>query len=69
MGMHLAIWEQLNTDRPAGIRDEHLRLIKKSNEHNAEHQMMECLGVILWQAQQNGELPDEKLYLEGIRSL
>jgi len=69
MGMHLAVWEQLNTDRPAGIREQHLRLIKKSNEHNAEHQMMECLGVILWQAQRDNELPDEQKYLEAIRSL
>lgn len=69
MGMHLAIWEQIATNRPAGIRDEHLRLIKASNEHQAEHQMMECLGIALWEAQRNEVPPDENKYLEAIKNI
>lgn len=69
MGMHLAIWEQISTDRPSGIREEHLRLIKASNEHQAEHQMMECLGIALWEAQRSGIAPDENKYLEAIRKI
>lgn len=69
MGMHLAVWEQIATNRPDGIRDEHLRLIKLSNEHQAEHQMMEILGIILWEAQRDNVPPDENKYLESIRKI
>ncbi len=44
MGLHLAIRDQVSTNRPAGIRDVYQRLtLKTGNEHDAEHQMLECL--------------------------
>ncbi|MDQ3185220.1 MAG: DUF1841 family protein, partial [Pseudomonadota bacterium] len=45
MSMHIAIKEQLSIDQPPGIRKRFERLLKTiSNEHDAMHQVMECLG-------------------------
>ncbi len=47
MGMHIAIGEQLSIDQPAGIRKRFERLLKLTgNEHDAAHQVMECLALI-----------------------
>lgn len=70
MGMHLGIREQVATDRPPGIADLNRRLILRSGDpHQAEHQIMECLGLMLWEAQRTGQNPDEQQYLESIRKL
>lgn len=68
MGMHLALREQTMTDRPPGIRALYLELARKfGGDHEAEHQMMECLGEILWTAQRSGGVPDTDKYLECVR--
>jgi hypothetical protein len=70
MGMHLAIGEQVSTDRPAGIRVIHAVLSQQlGDSHAAEHRMMECLGEALWNAQRAGLPPDESAYLEALRRL
>lgn len=70
MGMHLAIREQVSTNRPAGIRDVHARLAAKHGDrHEAEHAMLECLGEALWRAQRDGTAPDELAYLESLKRL
>ena len=70
MGMHITLAEQLGADRPAGIRAAHQRVLKRYTDHHAaEHAMMECLGVALWEAQRSGVAPDEKRYLECLRKL
>ena len=70
MGMHLAIREQVGTDRPAGIQAVHAALAQKLGDaHAAEHRMIECLGEALWQAQRAGTAPDEAGYLEAVRRL
>ncbi len=64
LGMHIAIHEQLGTDRPAGILGVYQQLCRKAGDsHEAEHQMMDCLGETLWEAQRNGREPDEQAYL------
>lgn len=64
MSMHIAIGEQVSTDRPAGIRECYHRLIEKiGRAHEAEHEMMECLAESLWQAQREQRMPDEITYL------
>lgn len=68
MGMHLAIREQLATNRPAGIRDCYQGLcLKQGSDHEAEHEMMECLGEAMWNAQRSGSMPDEQAYLDCLR--
>ncbi len=70
MAMHIAIHEQVSTDRPAGIRDLYQRIgLKMKNPHEVEHAMMECLGEMLWQAQRSGTPPDEQAYLEKLKRL
>jgi hypothetical protein len=70
MGLHLAIHEQVGTDRPAGIRAIHARLAARSGSaHDAEHQMIEILATALWEAQRAGRAPDEAAYLERLQRL
>jgi hypothetical protein len=70
MGLHLAIREQVVTDRPAGIARVHRELAGRSaNVHEAEHRMIEPLAETLWEAQRSGRPPDETAYLERLRRL
>ena len=70
MGMHIAIREQVATDRPAGIAALYRRLLGKyRDEHTLEHAMMECLGEALWTAQRNNMPPDEAGYLDCLKRL
>jgi hypothetical protein len=70
MGMHIAIREQLATDRPAGIVSAHKKLLLRLQDaHEAEHQIMECLGQSLWEAQRNNTAPDEAQYLLCVQKL
>lgn len=65
MAMHIAIQEQLATQRPAGITECHHELLRKEKDaHEVEHQMMECLAEMMWQSQRQGTLPDEAAYLQ-----
>ena len=69
LSLHLAVRDQIATDRPAGIR----ALFERSrarlgDAHEAEHVFLECLGETLFEAQQAGRMPDEAAYLERVRS-
>lgn len=70
MGMHITIREQLQTDRPPGITSTHQQLVMKIGDaHEAEHHMLECLGLVLWESQRSGAMPDEMQYLECVKKL
>lgn len=70
MGMHIAIQEQLTTDRPHGIMASYQTLkMRLGDPHQVEHQIIECLGQSLWEAQRSGTAPDERAYLECIQRL
>jgi hypothetical protein len=70
LGLHLAIREQVATDRPAGIALVHQQLTRRSESaHAAEHRMLEPLAETLWEAQRSGTAPDELAYLERLRGL
>jgi hypothetical protein len=70
MGLHLAIREQVATDRPAGIAQLHQALSRRLNDpHAAEHAMLELLAETLWESQRSGRAPDEQRYLERLRAL
>ena len=70
MGLHLAIREQVATDRPKGIAEIHRKLATKLGDaHAAEHAMLEPLAEALWEAQRNNRMPDEQAYLERLRVL
>ncbi len=70
MGMHLAIQEQVGTDRPTGIRALYEQLLARAaDSHELQHRLMECLAEMIWQAQRDGELPDEERYITCIKTL
>lgn len=69
MSLHLALREQIRTQRPAGITAIYQSLLKKMNAHEAEHRMMQCLAQVMWKAQQTGIPPSETDYLEKLKQL
>jgi len=70
MGMHISLGEQLGADRPPGIRASYQQIVARFGDaHTAEHAMMDCLGVVLWEAQRAGRTPDDNAYLECLRKL
>jgi hypothetical protein len=70
LGLHLAIREQVATDRPPGIAAVHRALVQRCGDvHEAEHRMLERLGEALWYSQRTGRPPDESAYLESVRRL
>lgn len=70
MSLHLALREQIGTDRPPGIQAEYRRLCTHSGDaHEVQHRMIEVLATALWEAQRAGRPPDEQAYLEALRRL
>jgi hypothetical protein len=69
MGMHIALREQVGSDRPVGIKSIYVKLTKRQGQHGGEHAMIECLGQSLWSAQRNNQAPDEDLYLACLKKL
>lgn len=70
MSMHIALHEQISTNRPDGINDCYQKLcLQCGGPHDAEHEMMECLGEALWQAQHDQTTPDESKYLACLKQL
>ncbi len=70
LALHLALREQLSTNRPEGIVQIHRRLsAHQADNHEAEHRMIGVLEQTLWEAQRAGRPPDEALYLEALRRL
>lgn len=68
MSLHLAIREQVGTDRPQGIREIYQRYcVTFQNSLLAEHQMMACLAEMLQEAQQTGKMADDMVYLAALR--
>ena len=65
LGLHMALREQIATNRPQGIKKIYAELCAKCNDvHTAEHRMMDCLAEVLWQTQVNNKMTDEQSYLE-----
>ncbi len=70
MAMHIALREQLSSNRPQGIAEVYRELLGKyGNAHDVEHRMAECLGEALWHAQSENTLPDEHAYMGCLQRL
>ena len=68
LSMHLSISEQLSIDQPAGIRQAFELLARRlGSQHAAQHEVMECLGRMLWDAQRAGTPPDGEAYIDCVR--
>jgi hypothetical protein len=70
LSLHLAIHEQVGTDRPTGFRDLYQRLVKSAGDaHEAEHRIMECLTRGLLESQRSGLPPSEQSYITCLEQL
>ncbi len=63
LSMHLALHEQLAIDQPQGIRSYYQRLLSRTGVTElAQHEMMDCLGEMIWQAQRRQMAFDAEIY-------
>jgi hypothetical protein len=68
LSMHLTITEQVAIDQPRGIKQAfELLRARLGSPHEAQHQVMECLGEMIWASQRSGLPPDGQAYLECVR--
>jgi hypothetical protein len=68
LSMHLTISEQVAIDQPRGIKQAFdLLAARLGSAHEAQHQVMECLGEMIWASQRSGLPPDGHAYLDCVR--
>ncbi len=68
LSMHLSISEQCSIDQPPGIRQAvELLTARRGDLHTAHHEVMECLGRMLWESQRAGRTPDGQAYIDEVR--
>ena len=68
LAMHLSIAEQCGIDQPTGIRQAVALLAARRNAlHPAHHEVMECLGEMIWTSQRSGLPPDGLAYIDAVR--
>jgi hypothetical protein len=68
LSMHLAISEQCSIDQPRGIRQAvELLARRRGSLHAAHHEVMQCLGQMLADAQSNRRPPDGDAYLACVQ--
>ncbi len=68
LSMHLSIDEQMAIDQPTGIRQAvELLAARRGSLHTAQHEVMDCLGQMLWESQRSGRPPDGQAYLDAVR--
>lgn len=70
MSLHIAVREQIQLDRPAGIKMIYQQLVENySHKTEAEHAMTTILAQMMFQAQQTGQMANESLYLARLQNL
>ncbi|MGS5085440.1 DUF1841 family protein [Hydrogenophaga sp. A37] len=68
LSMHLSISEQCSIDQPPGIRQAvELLAARRGDLHAAHHEVMECLGTMLWESQRAARPPDGQAYIDQVR--
>jgi len=68
LSMHVSLSEQVAIDQPRGIKQAfELLAARRGSAHEAHHEMMECLGEMMWAAQRSGLPPDGHAYLECVQ--
>ena len=68
LSMHLSISEQCSIDQPPGIRQAvELLAARRDSLHAAHHEVMECLGRMVWESQRSGRPPDGQAYIDAVR--
>ncbi|MHB1941729.1 MAG: DUF1841 family protein [Acidiferrobacteraceae bacterium] len=70
LSLHIALEEQIELDRPRGIRAQYQQLcLRTGDDHRVQHRLIDCLAETLWQAGRAGMTPDETSYLRCIEQL
>lgn len=69
MSLHLSLLEQISINQPIGIAGIYAQLKSKHQhehhfEHQAQHDILECLAETIWQAQRNNTSMDSAYYLQ-----
>lgn len=68
LSMHLSITEQCSIDQPRGIRQAvELLVHRRDSLHMAHHEVMDCLGQMLWESQRAGRPPDGEAYVACVQ--
>lgn len=68
LSMHLSVSEQCSIDQPPGIRQAvELLSGRLDSLHAAHHEVMDCLGRMVWESQRSGRPPDGHAYLDAVR--
>lgn len=68
LSMHLSISEQCSIDQPRGIRQAvELLTHRRDSLHLAHHEVMECLGQMIWESQRAGRSPDGDAYIACVQ--
>jgi hypothetical protein len=68
LSMHLSISEQCSIDQPPGIRQAvELLCARRKDLHAAHHEVMDCLGRMIWESQRAGRPPDGQAYIDQVR--
>ena len=67
LSMHLSIAEQVSINQPPGIRAACNALTARLGPHDAHHQIMECLGEMIWKSQRENTPPDTAAYVDCVR--
>jgi len=68
LSMHLSITEQVAIDQPSGIRQAvELLATRRNSLHAAHHEVMDCLGEMIWASQRSGLPPDGQAYIDAVR--
>jgi hypothetical protein len=68
LAMHLSISEQISIDQPHGIKQAFdLLRARLGSAHGAQHEVMECLGEMMWESQRSGRPPDGERYIDCVR--
>jgi len=58
----------VSIDQPIGIRQAFELLSRRlGSSHEAHHEMMECLGEMIWSSQRSGLPPDGPAYLDCVQ--
>ena len=65
LSMHVSIAEQVSIDQPAGVRAHYQQLRSQCGDAmRAQHEVMDCLAEMIWQAQRSGADYDPVAYLQ-----
>lgn len=68
LSMHLSITEQCSIDQPRGIRQAvELLTHRRDSLHDAHHEVMDCLGQMMWDSQRAGRPPDGDAYIACVQ--